>query len=505
MTMAADGMRLGIVGGGGAATSLLAALTHESLPDIDITLFETAKSIGPGRAYAPDSDSALLNVPAGRMSLLPDTPDDFVRWVNKRAGHERHSFRPAGAQDFLPRRLFGDYLAAQTADIADRMARHGKPMRIVDSRVTRAVTGRDSISLRTECGQQFGDLDRIVLCAGTGGPVDVYGLEGHEGYMPDPYPLWDRLAIVPNGAHVVVLGTGLTAVDTALFLLENGHKGRITMASRSGLLPAVRTSTVAPPSRYASRAAMRAALAADPVMTCVRLMEVLRAELHEAGAELAQAAADADPDEPFARRLDRQLRQARDGSGVWQAVIVRATLESIEQIWHAMPAEERQLFVSTWHQRFHSLLSPMPPRTATRLLAAARVGQLEVRRGIRGVRGLEMAPSSFLASTDAGEVRADVVVNTVRPQAAAVPEKALQLVDSLIRSGTARMHRFGGLDVSPANNRLITASGLEERGMYALGHLTTGVHYYTSSMLMIGRRARVIASQLLGELPSWTA
>ncbi|EST33752.1 FAD/NAD(P)-binding protein [Streptomyces roseochromogenus] len=493
-------MRLAIVGGGGAATALLAALTREQLPDIDVTVFESAKDIGPGRAYHPDSDSALLNVPVGRMSLLPDMPGDFLEWVTTQVAANGTAIRAAGPQDFLPRRLFGEYLAARADDIVGRMADHGRPVRVVTAAVTRASIGPESICLHTDDGRQFDGQDRLVLCVGTGGPVDVHGLDGHAGYIQDPYPLWDRLAAVPKTAHVLVLGTGLTAVDTVLFLLENGHRGGITMASRTGLLPAVRTNVPPPRLRHLSREAMSGALATDPVMTCARLMALVSKEIRAAGAEPGRAMADADPSEPFACRLKRQLRQARDGLGVWQSIVVQGTLDSIEQIWHAMPGPERQLFLSHWHQRYHSLLSPMPPRTAARLLAAAEEGRLHVRRGVSGVHERQDALPRFSVSTAEGRMTADVVVNTIRPNAAAVPETAVPLVDSLVRSGAARMHRFGGLDVDPGTNRLITAPGLEEPRAYALGHLTAGVHYYTSSMLMIGRRARVIADQFLAEL-----
>ncbi|MFI7643145.1 FAD/NAD(P)-binding protein [Nonomuraea sp. NPDC049400] len=492
-------MKLGIIGGGGAAVALLAALTRDRVPDIDITVFEPAKNSGPGRAYLADSDAALLNVPAERMSVLPDATGHFVQWIKDQGGLDPTLALSISPEAFLPRRLFGEYLTDVVANIANRLAEHGKSFRTVGSAVIRLFQGPAGFHALTADNQRFYDLDRVVLCVGTGGPVDVFRLSGALGYVNDPYPMWTRLAAVPAGASVLVLGTGLTAVDAVLFLLENGHRGRISMASRNGLLPTVRTSAAAPALRHLSREAVLAALAANPVMTSHRLLTLLDSELREVGMDRNRACAEADPGEPFARRLRRQLQQGRHGGALWQPIIIEAMHESVELIWHAMPDGERRRFLTHWHRKFVSLLSPMPQRTAARLQTAADAGQLRVIRGLDSVWRGEATRPAFLASTDAGDIAADVVINTVRPAAAAIPEAATSLVHGLVGTGMARLHHLGGLDVAPDSNRILSAGGKESRCLFALGHLTAGTHYYTSSMLIISRQARVVADQILGD------
>lgn len=492
-------MKLGIIGGGGAAVAVLAALTRACLPDIDITVFEPAENVGPGRAYVADTDAALLNVSAERMSVLPDTAGHFLQWVKKRSRTNGHAAPPISPGAFLPRRLFGEYLTDVAGRIADRLAECGRSFRIVRSPVLRLWQGPVNFHVLTADGQCFDNLDRVVLCVGTGGPTDMYQLTGALGYVNDPYPLWTRLAAVPEDSHVLVLGTGLTAVDTVLFLLENGHQGRVTMASRNGLLPTVRTSATAPALRHLSHAAVRTALGADPVMTVDRLLGLLDSELREAGTCRSRACVEAQPGEPFARRLRRQVHQARSGGALWQPIIIEAMHESVDLIWHAMADRERRRFLTHWHHKFINLLSPMPQWTAARLQIAADAGQLQVLGGISGVRCSEATRSAFLASTDAGDIAADIVVNTARPSAVIIPEAAVPLVVGLVESGMARLHSLGGVDVSPASNRILAADGREHSGLFAVGQLTAGTHYYTSSMLIIGRQARIVADQILDD------
>ncbi|GGM49612.1 hydroxyacylglutathione hydrolase [Longimycelium tulufanense] len=481
-------MKLGIIGGGGAAASLLDALNRTSCRDLEITLFEPAKNLGQGRAYQPDTDLALLNVPAGRMSLREDDPRHFVRWVGTQPTYR--DLGPVDEKGFFPRRIFGEYLASCVSGAMNDFADRGRPVRLVDSAVMAARTDGPRLDLRTVDGTLHRGFDRIVLCTGTGAPADVYHLAGEPGFIPDPYPLWTQLAGIPDTCRVLVLGTGLTAVDTVLFLLHTGHRGRIIMASRKGLLPAVRGATSGLELRHLSLAALRAALDDQPVMTCARLLHLLRAELVSNGVDLAVAARDFHPGEDPHRRLRRQVRQAASGVNTWQNVVVQATLSSVETLWHAMPARERERFLARWHQTFNSMLSPMPPQTAARLLTAMDEGQLVVRRGLVDVRSFGRG---FLAHTAYQDTSADIVVNTVRPETGVISSSATALVGSLVGQGLASRHPHGGVAVDPDTDRVLGATGATGPKVFALGHLTCGTHYYTSSMLMIRRRAAVVA------------
>lgn len=491
-------MKLGIIGGGGASVALLAALTREQVPELDITIFEPEQAVGPGRAYLDDSDSALLNVTAERMSLFPDTTGEFLEWV-RAVGALDGAADSIESGDYLPRRLFGMYLEQAVTEIAGRMANEGRRLQIVESAVVQLSQELGHVHVMTESGQQFSDLDRIVLCVGAGRPMDIHNLRGFPGYIDDPYPLRDRISGIPPYQDVLVLGTGLASVDVVLFLLQNSHRGCITMASRNGLLPSVRTSVVAPPLRYLSKTALQRALLMNPQMTLDRLFRRFEAELSAVDLTLDQVCAEARPGENFARRLQRQLQQVGEDGTKWQPVMIRAMHEAVELIWHAMPNAERRRFLEEWHQRFVSLLSPMPQSTAAQLMKAADAGQLQVHRYYGAVKASSDSASSFQVITKNRLVSAAIVINTIRSTSAAIPDRATALVAALIEDGTAQLHPFGGVEINPHSNRLLDAQGRDSQRLFALGHLTGGAHYYTSSMLKISQQAKVIADQLIAE------
>ena len=105
-------MRVAIVGGG-AAGVLAAVHLRRGTPDAQITLIDASGRPGTGAAYGTDDPTFLLNVPAPRMSVWPDDPDHFSRWLDERA--------VTPAESFAPRLAYGRYLQDQLAAADVRM------------------------------------------------------------------------------------------------------------------------------------------------------------------------------------------------------------------------------------------------------------------------------------------------------------------------------------------------------------------------------------------------
>ncbi|WP_395404710.1 FAD/NAD(P)-binding protein [Pseudoduganella sp. UC29_106] len=195
-----------------------------------------------GMAYARCGPEHLLNVPAGKMSAVDDDPESFLRFARIRLPQ-------AAAADFLPRRLYGDYLSAmldaasRAAAAADRPgwpgrgdAPHAKLERVTGQAVSLSSDGAGLRAVLADGRTVY--ADRVVLATGHFARCDLpalAGLHADSRYQGDPWDL-ARLASVHPAEPVLLLGSGLTAVDVALTLLARGVQ-RITMLSRHGLLP----------------------------------------------------------------------------------------------------------------------------------------------------------------------------------------------------------------------------------------------------------------------------
>lgn len=184
-------------------------------------------------AYGTQSSHHVLNVPAGNMSAFPDDPEHFLRFAQK---------ADAGttAASFVPRRLYGDYLEWLLNE-AERLAPPNFELHRIYRQVKKIedATGGTS-KLVTLDDNDTMVVDRVVLALGhfaSGSlPITNDDFFSSPRYLHDP---WDqsRLDAIPARARVMLLGTGLTAVDVAMTLLSRNPERPIIAVSRRGLLP----------------------------------------------------------------------------------------------------------------------------------------------------------------------------------------------------------------------------------------------------------------------------
>ena len=94
---------IAIIGGGVSGTLTAFHLVRQGTP-ARVILIDQRPDFGLGLAYSTPSLRHLLNVPAGKISALPDQPDHFLHWLRK--NHDR----AATEKTFAPRAIFGRYI-----------------------------------------------------------------------------------------------------------------------------------------------------------------------------------------------------------------------------------------------------------------------------------------------------------------------------------------------------------------------------------------------------------
>jgi len=226
---------IAIVGGGFCGTLCAVHLLQiQPRPFNRIVLIDAGERVARGVAYATREPQHLLNVPAGRMSAFMGDREHFLRFAQ--------TIDPniTGA-DFLPRKLYGDYLETLLRDAEKAAAQTGVEFLCVNESVVDVRLQADaSVQIELRSGVSW-SADKVILALGNGAPRapsiagKSFSVAGSR-YIDDPWTE-GALAAVDFTQPVLLIGTGLTAVDIVTALRARGLRSVIHAISRHGLLP----------------------------------------------------------------------------------------------------------------------------------------------------------------------------------------------------------------------------------------------------------------------------
>lgn len=479
---------LAIVGGGPSASCVVQAIAHHLAPmvEVDVTVFEPGPNLWRGRVFQADGDEVLANVPMSDMSARAWNEDHGVRWLRDH-GHGDLVSDVA----FPARSLVGRYLEDTTSHTVEALRAAGSRVRIERSLVRSLVLDKGKLRLHGD-GWHAGPFDHAVLCLGAQGSYDHYQLARAPGFVGDPYPLFRSLAEVPSHARVGIVGSGLTAVDVVMALRARGHQGPITMASRNGLLPAVRRPPVRHDLCHLTVSNIERVTAEKGGLTLEDVIDLAKAELRECGAEAGAIADDLGRTTPAVRRLRDDLAHAHEDSDPGWPVLRDGMVACGQDAWYLL-SEPDKARVRTRHQTLMRHCCPMPPANAARVLDLFDTGRLGIVRGIRSIRPATGGGFEIGAERD---VTVDVVINASTPADHLPPPEARSLFASLSAQGLIVSHPFGGLRIGRTTSRLITWRGVADPRLHALGDITHGAYLFTFGMPVLAARAERIVHDI---------
>ncbi|MFC4276065.1 FAD/NAD(P)-binding protein [Achromobacter aloeverae] len=235
----APARRIGIVGGGFSGSLMVVQLLRQATSPLQIVLFEQkGVRLGKGLAYGTTDDCHLLNVPAGKMSALPDQSDHFLDWVRRHGG-----LPMAEPGDFLQRRLYGSYIHSLLMDaVATHQGRH--QVTFVEDEVIDVREDEQVLTLLCRSGARY-HAERVALALGNFPPGDPPETAGHRGYFANP---WHEQALpaLLQSQSCLMIGSGLTMLDLVTSMHARNYRGQIQVVSRRGLMPQAHRPAVQP-------------------------------------------------------------------------------------------------------------------------------------------------------------------------------------------------------------------------------------------------------------------
>jgi uncharacterized NAD(P)/FAD-binding protein YdhS len=404
---------------------------------------------------------AVLNVPAGQMSLDASRPGELIDFA------ARQGMR-VGAQDFLSRALYGRYLCASLHEATESA---GMECARIWGRATRLTQLRNRArSWRIDLDDGHLILaDEVVLGLGNPRPAAqpaLHAIRGTSWYVHDPWGPWPQEGLRTAPRRVLLIGTGLTMADVALRLALRGPEPPQIMAlSRRGHLPQPQT------------AFNRTTLLTDAVAT-----------VRDSAGSVRK----------LVRIVHGLSRQLNGVGGDWREVI-NAVRKIAPELWRGLSLEDRRRFLRhvrpIWDPHRHRL----PPAAAQELQRLQAAGTVTVGAGVMESASITSDGIEVVWRPRSTQQRERVVVGRIfnctgpdyRPS-----RSDDTLVQSLLSSGLIAPDPLElGIRVT-ADNEVIAAAGHIVRGLYYVGPWLRARDWEATAVRELREQARRIAGRL---------
>lgn len=446
-----------VIVGGGFSGAVFGLKLHRKCPDWRIVIAEPRKRLGRGVAYGACSPDHLLNVPVSRMEI--GLTPSFTDWLHERRSGIADALVESGldlSSAFVPRRLYGDYVEERVGEALDSRSLTG--LSSVRGEVVRLVDENRHVVLTD--GRQI-QADIVVLAMGNlpprppGGPDQWLYDSGF--FIPDPWAA-DAFSDVDPDEPLLLIGSGLTTVDVALRLTQQGHRGPLLALSRRGLTP----------------------------------------RTHTAGGKWPEFLHDDIPASALAltKLVRRQVSQAEAQGIPWQRVF-DAARPAIPTIWKGWSDFSRRQFLRHLRPRWDIHRHRMAPRVSEAFAHLQRVGTLEIVAGRIGgfkIEGRMVDVTMRLRGGVQRRFKAGHVVNCTGPGGdfarIAIPliadlrERRLAVPDAL------------GVGVETRDCAVIDGDGIASSWLFALGPLTRPAWWEITAVPEINLQIERLVAQL---------
>jgi uncharacterized NAD(P)/FAD-binding protein YdhS len=511
-----------IIGGGLSGTLVAVHLLRLVTAPVKITIIEQRAVIGQGVAYSTSFTGHLLNVPASKMSAFADQPNHFLDWGQQEfarqqdlclqalaeqpsrwlsgadhndADHngadpdrstllvaeppkvtgfcgEAAAIQAVTAHTFVSRQLYGRYLQS-VLTTAVRNAPAGVQWESITDEAISIHTENTQAAITLTSGKAIW-ADCVVLAVGNFPPRNppvadpsFYRSRRYvcSAWSPPTQPNWTQ-TISKNDA-VLLIGSGLTAIDQVVALYQQGHRGKIWLVSRRGCLPQSHQPSISG-STYSI----------------------------DWSTSLAQ---------PTLRMLVRRVRQEIEWA-IAQGHDWRLVIDSLRpvtpRLWQALSHAERRQFLRHVRPYWDVHRHRIAPEIAQLMAQLRQSGQLQICAGRiqsyeEDTHGVDVAIRQRRG--DEITVRSNWVINCT---GAEDNYSKLQqpLIQQLLAAGLVRPDPLKlGLEANSEGN-LVQADGSLSPWLHTLGAPCKGQRWETTAVAEIRVQAKQLAEQIAEQI-----
>jgi uncharacterized NAD(P)/FAD-binding protein YdhS len=445
-----------IIIGGGLSGALLAMQLAKTPGSYEVLLIEkNPELLGRGIAYQYDFTHQPLNVVAGGMSLFPDKPLDFVNWLEANHFKYNHLIEKVSPQEFIPRKIFGDYVLenlerVQQEAVGRLQIRIDEALSVLDYGARKTVVLASGAALHA---------DHVVLALGNFPPADLFSADNPVQKDPRYYgsPWTDRVySHISGNEDILLVGSGLTAVDIVLGLFLRKFTGKITILSRGGRFP-------------------------------------LPHDLSQPTFPLPE------PEIKHPRKMLLWIRNLiRNNPTVSWPAMLDGLRPYTKKIWLRWTLEEKKYFLKKIRPFWEIARHRIPEKSATLLSQMMNAGQLELKKGyIVGAtaseNGIEI---SYYNETGNTQQIFQKVINCTGPESNYWKIR-FPIISDLIGRGKVKADELGlGILCTP-EGQIINVQHKVEEGLWCMGPMRRAVLWETTALRELREQAAELAALIV--------
>lgn len=430
--------RVVIVGGGVSGALVAVHLLRQAQLALSVIVVEPRAEVGLGLAYSTNCDDHLLNVPVAGMSALAGEPGHFLTFA-------RSHLKQVQPTDFLSRKFFGTYIRSILAEAVESSVKGsnlapGNSFTHLQNRVSDMEKWGRGFKVFLVGGEVV-FADAVVLALGNLPGLRPNWLDklplNDKHYIHDPWGGKEWSQVQTEAAEILIVGTGLTAVDKVIELTQGREScpARIVAVSRHGLCPGAHLALpelVVSPSK----------VAADTALAALHWMR----------------------------------RQASEKSD-WR-LAVDGVRGSTQEFWKGLPVREKRSFLRHLQTYWDVHRHRMAPRIADFIRVLKASGRLKVLAG--RLRQMELSGDgrrvevviSHRGGTRLERLSFDLVINCCGPQSA---PRAIDcpLLTRLYERGVVVANDTNS-GIKTRDLEVLDSTGRSGTNLYALGPLLKG-------------------------------
>lgn len=459
---------IGIVGGGFSGICVAAHLVFQAKSPLQIHIFERSPTFPGGEAFFTENILHPLNIRASQMGALTDDPEGFYRWVLENphvlTDSNTHAIQ-ATPDSFLSRKIYRAYLVDLWKKVVQTAATKGIHLQLNPQGAVDALVGdHHNFVIKLSNGSNI-PVDSLIIA--TGAPVSKKLPFENESLLHNPRyvaNLWSSksLAAIANSADqkVLLIGSGLTAVDAISTLAGQGFKGQISVVSSSGSFPECHSDHAVAHSNY------RTSDFTDGVTSVLK-------------------------------KVRKDIASTVAAGGDWRS-IMNALRSCTQDLWRNFPLEEKERFMRHLFSHWNKFRHRMPLASGERISSLVHERRLSLHKGI--VDKVEATSPDALqvcyringgTQTDVKEV--NYVIKCCGPEYK-IAKQGNQFLDSLLSKGLIQLDPLG-LGLALASD--FSVKGSVPGKIFSLGGLLFGEIFETTAVPEIREQADKISRELL--------